>query len=671
MIRSDLDIGQTESSKELARMNQILYRYLCITTLFTAYRALADVVPYLAPRSQGINGARELVGWQSQINKRDQCCNYGSISITPECSRTFWGDHITQALFADALVTTTGGCHSSYDWHCSSTASCCGNTLLIQGSQVGDRDALALMADNFYLPTDYSSKVTFRPRVENFLVDFNFYKGLDGWVEGMYFRVHTPLTYTKWDLNYCEEIVSPGILPTDPGYISNTFVVTDVDDSEVIYGLSRDQLVASFSEYISKDESIENVPGVTYNPLTKARFASCAKHKVGLAEITAAWGWNFVRRENFLFGLNIRAAAPTGNRPHGHYIFEPIVGNGKHWELGGGLNSWWVWWKSCDEDRNFTVYLDAYATHMFKTRQYRTFDLIDKPLSRYMLATQFTTEVENLTTGSDLSVSTPPSAQCNNLFTPAANITTIPVDVSYAAQGELILKFAYTRCNFQFDLGYDFWGRTCAKIKKRCDCSCSPFTDNVWGLKGDAFMYGFPYFDMEIFDSSTPLSATESQATIFSGTNNYPDGTDDYFFDQNPGVDNALTNGIPNYAFSGRALGTEEVSDVDWWPVLSSTPPVLLTSDDIDTCSAQTKAYSNKLFAHVGYTWKDCECWVPYLGIGGEVEFGSYDKSCGTTSSCHISCHTNSTSCHSSECACKKFALSQWGIWAKGGFSFN
>ena len=184
-------------------------------------------------------------------------------------------------------------------------------------------------------------------------------------------------------------------------------------------------------------------------------------------------------------------------------------------------------------------------------------------------------------------------------------------------------------------------------------------------------MYGFPYFDMEIFDSSTPLSATESQATIFSGTNNYPDGTDDYFFDQNPGVDNALTNGIPNYAFSGRALGTEEVSDVDWWPVLSSTPPVLLTSDDIDTCSAQTKAYSNKLFAHVGYTWKDCECWVPYLGIGGEVEFGSYDKSCGTTSSCHISCHTNSTSCHSSECACKKFALSQWGIWAKGGFSFN
>jgi len=127
---------------------------------------------------------------------------------------------------------------------------------------------------------------------------------------------------------------------------------------------------------------------------------------------------------------------------------------------------------------------------MFKTRQCRTFDLVDKPLSRYMLAMQFTTDVEYLTTGSDISVSTAPSAQFNNLFTPVANITTIAVDASYAAQGEAILKFAYTRCNFQSDLGYDFWGRSCAKIIKRCQCLPYPFTDNVWGPKGDAFVYG-------------------------------------------------------------------------------------------------------------------------------------------------------------------------------------
>jgi len=80
------------------------------------------------------------------------------------------------------------------------------------------------------------------------------------------------------------------------------------------YGLSRNQLLASFSEYISKGKSIEDVLGLTYNPLAKARFASCRRHTLGLAEITAALGWNFVCHENFLFGLNIRTAPTSLNQ---------------------------------------------------------------------------------------------------------------------------------------------------------------------------------------------------------------------------------------------------------------------------------------------------------------------------------------------------------------------
>ena len=49
------------------------------------------VIPYLAPRSQGINGARELVGWQTQINKWDMCSIYGSFSITPEYTQNILG----------------------------------------------------------------------------------------------------------------------------------------------------------------------------------------------------------------------------------------------------------------------------------------------------------------------------------------------------------------------------------------------------------------------------------------------------------------------------------------------------------------------------------------------------------------------------------------------------
>ncbi len=662
-------------------MNKILQHSFCITALFATCLALADVVPYLDPRSQGINGARELVGWQTQINKWDMCCMYGSFSITPEYTRTFKANSMTQALFGGALVGSNTTCNT--DCNNNHNGNGC-STILIQGTKVKNRDANALLAENFYLPTDYSSAITFKPRVENFLVDFNYYQGLDEWVEGMYFRIHTPVTWSRWNLNYCENIVSAGTNNMDPGYFNNTYTPANALDPSV-YGLQRSQLLENFEQYINGSQSITGVTGITYDPLEKARWNNCRMSKTRLAEITAAWGWNFVRRENFLFGLNVRAAAPTGNSPHGTYLFEPIVGNGHHWELGGGTNLWWTWWKSCDEDRNLTMYLDAYATHMFKSRQSRSFDLCGKPLSRYMLAMKFGTPVTNLTAGDTIPASTAPTAQFQNEFTPLANLTTIPVDVSYAVQGEAILKLAYTHCNFQFDIGYDFWGRSCAKIRKRCDCCDNGFKDNVWGLKGDAFMYGFT----DDFATPTPvigttgipLSATQSQATVFGGTNNFNSTTT--FWNANSGVD------TPSQAFNGNTatslgLATHEIGDTDtalnqanWRQVLTSSPsPVLLTEADIDTDSARTKGYSNKVFAHLGYIWKDCECWTPYLGIGGEAEFGSHFNNCNDN--CHKPCATTSstscnTSCHNGDSNnnCAKFALSQWGIWVKGGVSFN
>ena len=628
-------------------MNKIIQRTLSIAALCATCVVSATTIPYLAPRSQGINGARELVGWQTQINKWDMCSNYGSFSVTPEFGQTFRQNRITQALFCDALVSTSSCCNTSCHNNCNDT--CC-DKILIQGSALEHRNARALLADNFYLPTDYSSEITFKPKVQNFMVDFNYYQGLDKWAEGLYFRIHTPLTYTRWHLNYCEKVLEEGDNRAAVGYYNSAVVFDPATTTS--YGLARTDLVDTFEDYVSNCKTINSTDTITYNPLNSARWAKCTKTKTGLAEITAAFGWNFVRRENFLLGLNIRAAAPTGNRPHGAYIFEPMVGNGKHWELGGGLNMWWTWWRSCDENRDFTMYLDAYATHMFKTRQCRTFDLVKKPLSRYMLAMKFTDDVTNLVGSADEGETfNTPAYQFANVFTPLANLTTIPVDVSYAAQGEVVLKFAYTHCNFQFDLGYDFWGRTCPKICKRCDCCNNGFANNTWGLKGDAFAYGL----LANHETAVPLSATESAATIFAA--------------------GAIDNSQLAYNAAHEALYVY-VDGAAWPQAHTSVDPVLISENDLDICSAKTKAYSNKLFTHFGYTWKDHECFVPYLGVGGEVEFGCNDKcanschnSCNTT--CHTSCNTDCHNTCNSNTNCNKFAFSQWGVWLKGGFSFN
>lgn len=68
---------------------------------------------------------------------------------------------------------------------------------------------------------------------------------------------------------------------------------------------------------------------------------------------------------------------------------------------------------------------------------------------------------------------------------------------------------------------------------------------------------------------------------------------------------------------------------------------VYLKKKDIDVCSALTpESRSNKIFANLGYNWKDYD-WTPFVTLFGEVEFAHENK-----------------------------AASQWGIGLKGGISF-
>lgn len=686
-------------------MNTILRYLLIITTATMSCITMADVVPYVAFRSQGINGAREMVGWQTHINKFDMDQIYGSFSITPAFSRSFHHKQLAAALFCDALtahhVEDESEYHHGHHNHhhqtsCSfsTTSSCCNSCnicccdcplIKIQGSKIRHRDPKALMAENFYLPSDYSSEVSFNPVINNVLVDFNFYCSFDEWLEGLYVRIHTPLCYTRWNLQMYERIRKTGFESYDAGYFNDTFTPTDFNEPRV-HGLSRSSMLANFTEFVCAGHSITGVPGITYEGLAYARMNTSNKHETRLAEITAALGYNFLLCEDYYLGFNIRAAAPTGNKPKALWLFEPIVGNGHHWELGAGLDSRWCIWRSEEEERDVTCYLDATLTHLFKTTQIRTFDLRCKPLSRYMLAMKFTPTVQNLIVGQSVDPinATPPNSQFANIYTPVANLTTGPCSVSAAVQGEVVFKVAYTWHNLQWDTGYNFWGRSCLKIHRQHE-KCTQFTTNTWGLKGDAFVYGFPttFNPLTVNSTGIPLSATEQNASIFEGTNRpydirfiNPHANETTKWNMNPGVDNS------GWAFDSAhiALATHTVGEQDpvthqaiWYQTRSSQEPILLTEDDIDVEGAQTNSYSNKLFMHFSYTWQNIQDWTPYFGAGGEIEFGSHEQCCCRSSS-RATCTALSCKKPCTECclqSCRTVSLTQWGIWLKAGFSFK
>jgi hypothetical protein len=87
--------------------------------------------------------------------------------------------------------------------------------------------------------------------------------------------------------------------------------------------------------------------------------------------------------------------------------------------------------------------------------------------------------------------------------------------------------------------------------------------------------------------------------------------------------------------------------------IYASFDPVFLREADIDRCHTP-RGLTHKLFANIGYSYDRVGA-VPYLALGGEVEFGlGY---LGTRNQ-QCSRHPNG-------------ALSQWGVWAAVGVSVN
>jgi hypothetical protein len=257
-------------------------------------------------------------------------------------------------------------------------------------------------------------------------------------------------------------------------------------------------------------------------------------------------------------------------------------------------------------------------------------------------------------------------------------LTAATVNVTAAVQGDLALKFEYASgCGFTWDLGYNFWGRSCEKICVKKGCTTTTALDGkTWALKGDAQVYGFLAVSA---DGTQALGASESLATINNGTNVFGPGNDSTAVNTvailNPNIDN------PQFAFSST-LGLDIDSGSGGTGDQTSTSIQALPLSISNVNYQGTKGISNKVFTHFGYAWTDCEDWTPFLGVGASAEFGSGKCNTNCNTGCNTGCSTSnvattaSTNCatncgSSSNSNCKSCAISQWAVWVKGGVAFN
>lgn len=516
-------------------MKKILIITSAIVTYLSGIQAIPlDGITFFSPRSQSTNAAKELVGWHKYIWQDDMTNFYSAFTVTPSYNLSSRPDRIAHALFG-------------------------AQQLIVSGSGIINRGERDFLADYFGLSPKFYSIVQIKPHIRNIAVTFDGFFGFDKYAPGLFLELHVPVVWTKSHLSLHENIISTATnSPFPPLYNDFSSIISSA---------------GSFKEALLGTTTF----GQLQTPLQFGKVDG-PLHKHGLSDVQCMLGYNFVLRPYEFAGIGLRIAAPTGSRPTSEFLFEPIVGNGKHWEAGiSGFGRALLWERDSIQQLMFLWYVNF--MHLFNAQQRRSFDLVcNRIASRYELIKEFDA-----------------FGNYTGILLPAINVTTFDCMVKVDFQMDLVAMFSYSHYGLLCDAGYEGWIRSKEKIELRCNLPTEQYA-----LKGI----------QNVFNSNGSLSnATQSNATIFGNE----------FTDQTFVVD------VPS--------------------------PVFLTPDIIDRHSAASPlVITHKFFANVSYGWEDLSCIIPFIGVGGEVEFEGIN-----TRERHVF-HNNT--------------MSQWGIWLKGGCRF-
>jgi hypothetical protein len=608
----------------------IIFFSLC-TIIYTQEPCNSPVVTSFVLRSQSFNNAIKNAAMDpyNQYLFTPESMN-GALKITFEYNQSFSNYQLGLALFGSAVINGVDA------WGDGVIISVVGSEAAIPANGIND-----LVADNFFLPTDYRSTVLLKPDMQNVNLHLQAYIGFDEWCPGLYARLYFPLSYTRAQLRAIEQPVITPAMGFDVGAISSAAVPTT-------------SLQKSFLNYAAGVQLNPLPGGELVQPLLYSRFGGCNTDSITrIADVRAELGWNFLLQEEYHLGIYIAAAAPTGNNSTecNRFLWSATAGNGKHWELGGGLSGHCMLWQSNDTVQQFDFYTDITINHLFNNTERRTFDLKNKPLSRYIIAEQLTTAENNL-----LIDTIQATTQFAKQYAPIANISTLDVPVSIPVQVDIMAKFVYSCRGFNVVIGYDFWGQACPQVHAARGTQ-EAFPANTWALRGDAHLYGF---DAAAQDMPIAIPATYNATTIFSLGTPFQSGIP---ADANGGVDGAATpvtfnDSLPLITTPGEGPATD---------IFASSIPETIAFSDLNLTNATAHGTSNSVFAEINYTWIDHEYWIPYFGFGTQVEFGGIENQFCSS----ILDGILTTRCTNICDSCPTCALSKWSVWIAAGVSFH
>jgi len=200
------------------------------------------------------------------------------------------------------------------------------------------------------------------------------------------------------------------------------------------------QTVADFFKG-KMDSSDTGNAEIKQRPLTHAKFAD-ERSEVGISDLTLAFGYKCINRENKLLTIKANGIIPISGDPDGEYLFEPMYGSHGHWGLGGGFDGKL---RLIGDNKNCIEFLlSADLNYLFEGDEKRTLGVkspTDKkviPFGHYYLVAK---------KGGD------------NIPFPLANVSTIDIDVEPGLQFESLAALLLKAGKVTLELGYSCFAK--------------------------------------------------------------------------------------------------------------------------------------------------------------------------------------------------------------------
>lgn len=323
----------------------------------------------------------------------------------------------------------------------------------------GADHSLGYFVHDYLNPNDNrNATLKLAPERSAYGVSVGYQHDLSRLVNGLHFSISAPLTVIQTRMN---------------------MVVTSAD--------------AALQENVEKYFSGRAVNVANNSQAQLANAVIADQRAVGVADVELELNYDVVTRPWGSFSLGLGGTLPTGNRPDGKFMFQPICGNGHHFGLGAqaGLNV------ELFEHKNHRLAFlsNARYRYLFESNQVRTLGIIDGTFSQYVLLGKIGTAA-------------------NTPLVPAANVTTLAVDVTPGHQADMTAGLSYTWRTFTIDAGYNLFYRHAENVKLRNNFTDNGFmvaktnfnTNNVFSSSNGMFEIKQAYLDIESAASNTVLS---------------------------------------------------------------------------------------------------------------------------------------------------------------------